>query len=208
VACSVAQSRKVSVADKSRTRFAVFAFPLICARHFEIEYAHTEALLVLVRPAITRTYHYACSRFLFAPQVNHRVRDRRIALNRISAGPKKKIARLQIIEFERILFLTHNRLEFARSSQPDVLLAGIAWYVIDPILFEHEINEARTVHSAICRIGRAVFVIEIAGGEFESRNEKLPYLRRIIRETVEGIRQQCGIRRAALGFFRTCRRRW
>ena len=82
----------------------------------------------------------------------------------------------------------------------------------------HGLIEARRKHTgyaleavscfAICRVGRAVFVIEVAGGEFERGNEKLPYFRRIILEATERIRQQGGIRRAALRFFRTCRRGW
>lgn len=90
----------MSITNKSRMRFAVLDFTFIRTRHFEIEYTYAEALLILVGPAITRAYHYAPPGLLFSPQVNHRVRNRRIAFNRIGASPKQEIARLQIVEFK------------------------------------------------------------------------------------------------------------
>jgi|SRR5689334_13589104 hypothetical protein len=103
----------MSITNKSRMRFAVLDFTLIYTRHFEIEDAHPETLLALVSPSVTRAYHHAPSAFLFASQVNHRVCNRRIALDRIGASPKQKITWLQIIEFEGILFFTHHRLKSA-----------------------------------------------------------------------------------------------
>jgi len=114
--CSVAQPWKMSITDKSRVRFAVFDFTLIYTRHFEIEYAHPETLLALISPSVTRAYHYAPPAFLFASQVNHRVCNRWIALNRIGTSPKQEVTWLQIIEFEGILFFTHHRLKSAGFS--------------------------------------------------------------------------------------------
>ena len=90
---SVAQSRNVRVANESRVHVTIFSLIFVGARHFEIEHAHAESLLTLISPAVTRTHHDAGTGFLLASKVDHGVRDRWIALNRISTGPEEQVAR-------------------------------------------------------------------------------------------------------------------
>ena len=100
-------------------------------------------------------------------EVNHRVGDRRVALNAVGPRPEKKIAWHEFIEFESILVAAVNRSEISRFAQPDILLARIARHVFNSVLRQHVIDEAGAIHSAIRRIGRAVFVIEISRCELE-----------------------------------------
>jgi hypothetical protein len=93
-----------------------------------------------------------------------------------------------------------HRLECSGAAKPDILRAGVARDVSDLILFEHIINKARTIHSAGGRIVRAVFVIEVSGGEFQSSGQKLLHFERIIFETLDLIWQQRGVR--STPFFR------
>src|SRR5947208_12315121 len=72
----------------------LFPYTTLFRSHFEIEHAHAESLLTLISPAVTRTDHDAGTSFFFASKVDHGVRDRRIALNRISTGPEEQVARL------------------------------------------------------------------------------------------------------------------
>ena len=167
------QSRNVSVADKSRMHLAILDLTLVRARHFEIEHTHSESLLTLVSPAVARAHHHPRTGFFLASKINHRMRNRGIALNCIGTGPEEQVARFQIIEFKGILFLTHHRLESSSPSQPDVLLAGIARHALHPVLFEDKIDEAGAIHPAVTWISGAVLVIEIASREFERRSEKL-----------------------------------
>jgi len=163
----------MSIAHKPWVHLAVLDFIFIRARHFEIEYADTKSLLALISAAVARAHHHPRTGFFFPSKVNHRMRDRGIALNCISTGPEEQVARFQIIEFKGIFFLTHHRLESSGPSQPDVLLAGIAWHALHPVLFEDKIDEAGAIHPAVSWIGGAVLVIEIASREFERRSEKL-----------------------------------
>jgi len=90
----------VRVAYESRTGFAILNFALVRTGHFKVEHAYSEALLALVSATVAGTHHYAHAGFLLPSQVNHRVRNRRVALNGIGAGPEQQIARFQIIKFE------------------------------------------------------------------------------------------------------------
>src|SRR4051812_1513153 len=94
----VLQARNVRVTDKGRSQFS-FAV-CFAALNFEIENADAKARFALVNAAVARADHHAVAGFLFAAEINHRVRDRRVTIDRIGAGPEKKIARLQIIQFE------------------------------------------------------------------------------------------------------------
>src|SRR5690349_2820232 len=88
---SVLQTGNVAVTDECRPQFALAVrFPVL---DFEIENADTIARFSLINPAIARTDHHAVAGLLLASDINHRVSDRRIALDRVSAGPEKKIAR-------------------------------------------------------------------------------------------------------------------
>src|SRR2546430_1496768 len=133
------------------------------------------------------------------------MRNRRIALDRISAGPKKQIARLQVFQFKRVVLLTQDRLKLTDPANPGILFARIPRHIADIALFEDKINETRAIHPAATRIGRAVFVIEIAGGEFERAGEKFLHFGRIIIEALDLIGQQGGIGRAV---FLRWSRRW
>lgn len=124
----------MSVTNKSRMHFFVGRIFFFDPRHFKIEHAHSETLFPIVGPPVTRAHHHALARFFFSPEINHGVRDRRIALNRVSAGPEEKIARFQAIELESLLLPAHDRLDFAGVPQPDVLAGGIARDIVDPVL--------------------------------------------------------------------------
>src|SRR5439155_26321838 len=87
------QCRNVRVANKSRVHLAILDLTLVRPRHFEIEHAHPESLLTLISPPVARTDHDADTGFLLAPKIEHGVRDRWIALNRISPGPEEQVAR-------------------------------------------------------------------------------------------------------------------
>src|SRR5713101_7607888 len=85
-------------ADESRPQFAFsVCFPPL---NLEIENADTESRLALINAAVACADHHPVPGFLFAAKINHRVRNRRIALDGISSGPEKQVARLQIFQFE------------------------------------------------------------------------------------------------------------
>ena len=132
---------------------AILDLTFVRARHFEIEHAHSEPLLTLISSAVARTHHHAGTGLLLASKIDHGVRDRWIALNRVSTAPEKQVARFQIIEFEGIILLAYHWLEFPSSSHPDILFAGIARHAIHAVLLEHEIDEAGAIHPAVIWIG-------------------------------------------------------
>ena len=115
-----AQTRNVPVTHKCRLQFAVAVF--LRTRDSEIENAHAIPRFALIDATITGADHHPLAGFLFAAQVNHRVSNRWIAIDGVSAGPEKKIARLQIFQLERIILSTDHRLEFSGAPKPDVLL--------------------------------------------------------------------------------------
>jgi hypothetical protein len=84
--------------------------------------------------------------------------------------------------------LTKDWFESPRAPQPDVLFARVSRHITDPVLFEHKINKTGTVHPAARGIGRAIFVIEIARGQFERAREKLLHLCRIIFKPFDRVR--------------------
>src|SRR4029077_19202168 len=86
----VPQSRNVPVANKSRAHLAILDLTFVHPRHFEIEHAHSESLLTLISPTVTRADHDAGTGFLLASKIDHGVRDRWIALNRIGPGPEEQ----------------------------------------------------------------------------------------------------------------------
>lgn len=75
------------VTDEPRLRFGIVT--IFRSRHFEIEYTYSEPLLILVSATIARSDHDPPARFLFPAEINHGVRDRGIALNRVSASPEQ-----------------------------------------------------------------------------------------------------------------------
>ena len=185
----------MALAHKDRLQFAIAVF--VPARNVEIEHAHTVARFPLINAAVTRAYHNTSSSLLFAAKINHGVGYRRVALYRVGSGPEKQIAGLQVFQFERVLLLTQDGFKLPTSAEPDILLARIARHFSDVILFEHIINKTRAIHSAGGRVGRAIFIIEIARGQFERRSQELLHLERIIFETFDLIRQQSRIRSTA-----------
>src|SRR5437899_1337581 len=56
--------------------------------------AYTVAGFPLINTSLACADHHAVPGFLFAAKINHCVRDRWVALDRIGAGPEKQIARL------------------------------------------------------------------------------------------------------------------
>lgn len=185
---SVLQARNVTVTDESRPQFALsVCFTVL---DFEIENADPETGFALINAAIARANHYPLSCFLFATQINHRVRDRRIALDRIGSRPKKQVAGFQILQFERVILFAHDGFEEPCAAEPDILLGRIARHIADVVLLEHVINKARAIHSTVGRIRRAIFVIEIARGQLKCRGQELLDLERIILEAFELVRHQ------------------
>ncbi len=86
------QAGDMPVTDECRSQFSIVR--LSVSLHFEIENAYTVAGFALIDPTVARADHHAVPGFLFAAKINHRVRDRWVALDRIGAGPEKQIARL------------------------------------------------------------------------------------------------------------------
>src|SRR5207249_10371044 len=99
----------------------------------------------------------------------------------------------------------HDRVKAAGTAQRRILFTQTPRHIADIALFDEKINDTRTTHPAATRIGRAVFVIEIAGGEFERAGEKFLHFGRIIIEPLDLIGQQGGIGRAV---FLRWSRRW
>ncbi len=99
-------------------------------------------------------------RFL-AAEINHRVRNIGVPVDAVSAGPKKQITGLERVELESVVAMREHGLEISTFAHPNILFACIARHVLDAGLRKHVINEARAIHSAVCRIGRAIFVAEI-----------------------------------------------
>ena len=76
------------------------------------------------------------------------------------------------------------------------MFTRIPRHIADIALFEDKINETGAIHPAAIRIGRAVFVIEIARRQFEGADEKLLHVGRIIFESFDLFRGQGGVWRA------------
>jgi hypothetical protein len=154
-----AQARNTPVTDKNRGR----AFLVLCRRsgNFEIESAHTQALLPSIGASVARANHHPLIRRLFATKVNHRVSDIRVAADAVRGRPKKQVTRFERIEFEGVVVMREHGLEISGFAHPNVLLACITWDFFDAGLREHVINETRAIHPTIGRVGRAIFVTEI-----------------------------------------------
>jgi hypothetical protein len=106
--------------------------------------------------------------------------DGRIAVDTVGAAPEEQIARLERIEFKRILVTAQDRSEVSRLTHPDILLAGIARHVGKSVLTEHVVNETRAIHSAVFGIGRAITVAEILFCQLEPSLDDLAHPWRII----------------------------
>ena len=98
------QSGDVAVPNECRSRFSIVRFSV--SLHFEIENAHAVAGFPLINTSIACADHYAVTSFLFAAEINHCMRNRRIALDRIGPCPEKQIARLQVFQFKSVVLLT------------------------------------------------------------------------------------------------------
>src|SRR5262249_10543800 len=120
----LAQPGNLSVADKDGADFGVAAIGWW--RHFKIENANPPTLFSIVGTTIAGSNHHPLFGSLFSPQINHGVRDRRVAIDVVGATPKEQIAGLKRIELECILVAAQYRIEISRFTHPDILLAGIA----------------------------------------------------------------------------------
>ena len=89
--------------------------------------------MAFVGAAIARADHDAMIGRFFATEINHRVCNVGIAIDRISAAPKKKIARFEVIELKGVVAVSEHSLEIARFAHPNVLLARIARHVADSV---------------------------------------------------------------------------
>src|SRR5207244_4176428 len=86
----LAQIGNPSVADKDRTDFGVTAS--WWWRHFEIENTDTPPLFAIICAAVAGSDHDALVRSFFAAEVNHGVRDRRVAIDVVGAAPEEQVA--------------------------------------------------------------------------------------------------------------------
>ena len=116
------------------------------------------------------------------------MRDRRIALNVVGTGPEKEVARPEFIEFEGIQLPAENGAEIPRFAHPDILFARAPRHVLDAIFAQDEVNEAGTIHPAVRRIGRTVFVVEILLRQVERIGQQFAYGLRIFVEVFDLIR--------------------
>ena len=89
------QSGYLAVTNKRwmQLRFSV----CLPALNLEVENTDAVALFALINAAVARADHDALPGLFFPTEINHGVGNRRIALDRIRAGPKKQIARFQVI---------------------------------------------------------------------------------------------------------------
>ena len=149
------------------------------ARDLEIENAHAVARFTLVRSTVAGPHHDALPRSLFAAKINHRMRDRRIALDAVRPGPEKEIARDKFLELEGVLLPAVHRPEASCFAQPDILLAGIARHIGNAILRQHVNNETGAIHPTVRGIGRAILVIQIPRRQLKRRIDNLAHFWRI-----------------------------
>lgn len=120
-----------------------------------------------------------------AAEVDHHMGHRRVALDVVGAGPEKKIARLEVVEFERLVAGADDRLEVALLPDPGIKLVGLARDVFHADVIEQVEDRARAVHAAVLRIGRAVGVFETLLRERERILEQRLHLGRIGVEVLE-----------------------
>ena len=92
------QTGDARVADKDRAELGVVALRWL--RQFEIENADTKSLFAIISAAIACADHDALVRSLFASQVNHRMGNRRVAIDVVGSGPEQQITRLERIELK------------------------------------------------------------------------------------------------------------
>ena len=88
-----------------------------------------------------------------------------------------------------------DRVEISRFAHPDVLLAGIARYIAEPVLLKYIINEAGAIHAASCRLCRAIGVIEILLCQLETVFDDLADFRRIVVIFFNLVRRNGSVRR-------------
>lgn len=150
------------------------------ARDFEIENAYAITGLAFVGSAVTGADHDALLRSFLAAKINHRVSDRRVALDAVGPGPEKKIAGNEFVEFEGVFLAAVDRPESSRFAQPDILLARIARHIANAILRQHVNDKPGAIHPTVCRIRRPVLVIEIPRRQLERGIDDLAHVCRII----------------------------
>lgn len=156
-------------------------------RKFEIENADAVTRFAAITSPVARADHDSMIGPLFAPEINHRVRNRRVALDFVSACPKKQIARFKVRKLEGLFFATNHGLELSRFAQPGILLTRIARHIAHTGICQHVINETRAIHAAAIGIGRTVLVIEAAARELERTIDNLPDFDRIVFVAVDFI---------------------
>src|SRR6266481_723767 len=88
----ILEAGNMTVADEGRPQLALTVWSAVL--DFEIKNADSIARFALIDAAVTCANHDAIPGLFLASEINHRVSNRRITLNRVGAGPKKKITRL------------------------------------------------------------------------------------------------------------------
>lgn len=141
----------MTVTDKVRAQPSFIGFRGLW--NFEIKNAYPVTRLAFVGPPIARAHHDALVRPFFATEINHGVRDRRIALDAVGAGPEEKIAGNQFFEFECVFLTAIHRFERSRLAQPNVLLTRIPRHVANAVLRQDVKDETGAIHPAGQRIG-------------------------------------------------------
>src|SRR5947207_2565116 len=117
----LAQPRDMPVTDECWTEPGFKC--LTGRRKLEIENADAVTRFAAISSSVARADHDPVIGPLFASEINHRVRNRRVALDFVSACPKKQIARLKLRQLEGLFLAANHCLELSRFTQPRILLA-------------------------------------------------------------------------------------
>src|SRR6266404_7200655 len=88
----ILEAGNMTVADEGRPQLALSVW--FAALDFEIKNADPVARFALINAAVTCANHDAIPGLFLASEINHRVSDRRISLDRIRSRPKEQVARL------------------------------------------------------------------------------------------------------------------
>src|SRR5207248_725842 len=88
----ILEAGNVTVADEGRPQLALSVW--FAVLDFKIKNAYAIARFALINAPITCADHDAVPGLFFAADIDHRMSDRRISLDRIRSRPKEQVARL------------------------------------------------------------------------------------------------------------------
>ena len=96
----------------------------------------------------------------------------RIPVGGVGARPKQQVTRAHRVQLEAVEAPADDGMKSARLASPYVLLAGRARNARDSCRLKHEVNGARAIHAAECRIRRSVLISKIFSRQREASLEK------------------------------------